>query len=418
VTTHRGHNLVYHHDGAELLVPASLMKVVTAAMALEVIGSEAVYTTRVVAAKDSVVDDGVLDGDIYLVGGSDPVLSTPYYISRWATPRVYTDVTELADSVADQLTSRGITTITGRVVADESRYPDKEREYTSETFGEEDQHTVWKQNYLWENQSGPLSALMLNHGYSRYPRFPSQRSNTRAPDPAVAAAVLFDDLLEARGFVIKRSPVNGTAPVPGEADPLGSIQSPPLSQILGRMLKYSDNTIAEMVLKEIGFHSGYGSDRASAAKTVATQLEKRGWWQPGMVIMDGSGLSIHNRITCDLISALLLEAGPGSDLQEGLAVTGTSGTLLYCSGSDQAAIGRIRAKTGSLNDVTALAGVTESQNGDLITFAMMANGNLLGARLGFCNRLQRHMIDSTFGHPYTTAACQHEQQPRTAGASN
>ncbi len=417
VTTHREDDLVYIHNGDQLMVPASLMKVVTGAVALELIGPEAVYTTRVVVASDAAVTDGELDGDIFLVGGGDPVLSTPHYINRWPTARPYTNVTDLANLVAAELTSRGITTITGRVVADESRYPDGEREYASETFGEQDQHTVWKRGYLWENQAGPLSGLMLNHGYSRYPSYLRHRENTRAPDPAVAAAALFDDLLEARGFVIKRSPVNGVAPVQDKAELLGSVASPPMSQIVGRMLKFSDNTIAEMVLKEIGHHAGFGSDRDSAAEAVASELTKMGLWQPGMVIMDGSGLSIHNRITCDLISALLLEAGPGSALQDGLAVSGTSGTLLYCYGSDRDAIGRVKAKTGALNDVTALAGVTESRNGDLITFAMMANGEMLAAHLGFsCNRLQRHMIDSTFGHPYTTTAFHHHPHSVLTGA--
>ena len=396
------------------LVPASLMKVATAAAAFEVMSPDEVFTTEVFARSEDLesVTDGVLTGDVYLVGQGDPVLSTPNYVNRYAEPVAHTDITGLANQVMAALSARGIRRIEGRIVGDESWYPDKEREYSGEVLaGETD--PVWRRSFVTANHSGPLSALLLNSGFSRYASSvfsQGRRQSVRAAVPAQHAASVFDDFLEARRMVITRRPVAGVAPVASERTMLGAVDSPPLSEIVARMLTRSDNTIAEMLLKEIGRRGG-GSDRASAVADVQTILrDKLGRAADGLLIADGSGLSYHNRLTCGAVAGLLEEAGPGSPLVEGLAVAGETGTLRNChpvrSRGNEDQLLTVKGKTGSLDHVISLAGAAVAASGETITFAMIANQpNIIG--LGSCNRLRRTLLNAAANYTYGPACAGH-----------
>lgn len=422
VVAYRGDEPVTMIRDDEPMVPASLNKILTAAAILDLAEPDDTYVTEVFItneARDSIAD-GVMDGDLYLVGGGDPVLATPDYIGRWEEARAHTDITALAEQVAAELTRLGVDDIRGGVVADESRYPEEERDYTGELPGtgladdeaggadadaasDEALDPIWKPSFVSANQAGPLSALLVNDGYVSYPDEPNRRANARAEDPARQAVELFDDLLEAREFRIRSRTSKGTAPqIPDERTSLGRVESPPLREIVARMLAYSDNTIAEMLLKEIGIRSGLDSSRASAVFGIYGMLQEYGSLDE-IVIADGSGLSSYNRITCTLIAEVLRRAGPDSALVDSMAAVGQSGTLSDCLRRNPAVTGRVRAKTGTLNDVTALAGVTETSVGDVITFAMIANGEAVGA-LGLCNDLQRAIITATTGHPYGPSA--------------
>ena len=399
--------LIFESKPATGLIPASLTKIVTAAAALEVMRPDEVFSTEVVARTDALeaVTDGVLVGDLYLIGQGDPVLSTSRYVGRYPDPVAHTDVTDLADRVFATLAAHGVRRIEGRLVGDESWYPHKQRDYTEEvpTNGGD---PVWKRSYVTSNHAGPLSALLLNQGYSSYSRTLSglgRRGNVRAVNPAQHAASVFDDFLEARGMVITRRPIAGMAPDPFERTLLGAVESPPLSEILTRMLTYSDNTIAEMLLKEIGRRTD-GSDRASAAAGVQALLRRQlGPSVDGLVIADGSGLSYSNRLTCGAVAGLLLEAGPGSPLVEGLAVSGERGTLRGCvparSPGVHDQLNSVSAKTGSLDDVTALAGTSVAANGETVTFAMIANESDI-VLLGICNRLRRTLLNAAANYTY------------------
>jgi len=389
------------------LVPASLMKVATAAAAFEVMSPDEVFTTKVFARTEDLesVTDGVLTGDVYLVGRGDPVLSTPRYVNRYAEPVAHTDITGLANQVMAALSAHGVRRIEGRIVGDESWYPDRQRDYSGEVLaGEAD--PVWRRSFVTANHSGPLSALLLNSGFSRYSGSvfsAGRRQSVRAAQPAQHAASVFDDFLEARRMVITRRPVAGMAPAPSERTMLGAVDSPPLSEIVARMLTRSDNTIAEMLLKEIGRRGG-GSDRASAAADVQTILrDKLGRAADGLQVADGSGLSYSNRLTCGAVAALLEEAGPGSPLVEGLAVAGQTGTLRNCgpvrSRGNEDELLTVKGKTGSLDHVISLAGTAVAAGGEKITFSMIANrpGIIL---LGSCNRLRKTLLNAAANYTY------------------
>ena len=401
---------IFESRSGTAFTPASLMKVATAAAAFEVMRPDEVFTTEVFARTEDLesVTDGVLKGDVYLVGQGDPVLSTPRYVNRYGVPVAHTDITSLADQVMAALRARGIRRIEGRVVGDESWYPDRERDYSGQVLtGQTD--PVWKRSFVTANHSGPLSALLLNSGFSRYSGSVSGaglRQSVRAAVPAQHAASVFDDFLEARRMVITRVPVAGVAPVPGERTMLGAVDSPPLSEIVARMLTRSDNTIAEMILKEIGRRGG-GSDRASAAAGVHAVLrDKLGPAANGLLIADGSGLSYSNRLTCGAVAGLLVEAGPGSPLVEGLAVAGETGTLKNChpvrSASGQGQLLTVKGKTGTLDHVTALAGTAVAASGETITFAMIVNKPAV-ILLGSCNRLRRTLLNAAANYTYGPA---------------
>ena len=399
---------ILESKSATILVPASLIKLVTATAALEVMRPDEVYSTNVFARADvfESASDGVLRGDVYLVGQGDPVLSTPRFVSRYAEPVAHTDIYDLADRVFATLRSRGITRIEGRLVGDESWYPDRQRDYSREVpAGGAD--PVWKRELVTTNNVGPLSALLLNEGYSSYTPVRTNAARlrrVRAADPPQHAASVFDDLLEARGMVITQRPASGVAPAPGERTLLGTLQSPPLSEILSRMLTFSDNTIAEMILKEIGRRVS-DSDRASATAGVEALIaEKLGPLADGVVIADGSGLSTYSRLTCAAVVELLDLAGPGSPVVEGLSVPGQQGALVRCSPvlQSSASFNTLRAKTGVLNDVTALAGTTVASGGETLTFAMIANSHLI-ILLGGCNRLRRTMMNVAANYTYGPA---------------
>jgi D-alanyl-D-alanine carboxypeptidase/D-alanyl-D-alanine-endopeptidase (penicillin-binding protein 4) len=138
------------------------------------------------------------------------------------------------------------------------------------------------------------------------------------------------------------------------------------------MLTHSDNETAEAALKEIGLAvSGEGS--VAAGKAALTRLlTDAGIALDGVQLVDGSGLSNRGRLTCQSLTELLTGPETGPVLRAGLAVAGESGTLADRWRGTPVA-GRLRAKTGSLRNVTALAGEVDPLAGGTLTFAYVAN---------------------------------------------
>ncbi|NNC79952.1 MAG: hypothetical protein HKN94_07335 [Acidimicrobiales bacterium] len=337
------------------LVPASAQKILTAYGVYELLGEDHSFTTRV--ASDVPIVDGVLDGDLYLIGGGDPLLATDDYVLRYEEPQAYTDLNRLADA----LVATGLTEITGAVIGDESRY-DAERYNPS-----------WPERFtnVQQNQTGPLSALTVNDGFVRFDSTNTANSLATASDnPPAFAAAFFDDLLEAQDVIIRRSASSGVAP--GLAINLvPSLQSDPVEVVTNQMLSISDNMGAELLLKEIGLVAGDGGTTVFGAERLEGLLEDRGTPTEDVGIVDGSGLAEQNRVTCRLL-AQVLDLSRTSPLVDGLAVMGETGTLTdRLLGSP--AVGRVRAKTGRLNNVGALAGIATADDGSDLVFAWIGN---------------------------------------------
>lgn len=354
--------LVVYLDGEEIyaenptlpLVPASAQKLLTAFGVYSILGEDHTFETSLVT--DGLLVDGVLDGNLYLLGGGDPLLATADYAGRYEQqPHFRTAIEELADAVV----AAGITEINGAVIGDESRY-DVER-YVPE----------WPERFTnaSQNQTGPLSSLTINDGFTRYDPNPAPSLATAATEPAAFAAGFFDDLLEEREIIIRQSAASGVAPT--GARTIASVTSDPVSVVTNQMVEISDNMGAELLLKEVGFvASGVGTTNDGAV-AIENALRSSGFSVAETDMVDGSGLASENRVTCRLLGEVL-QAGASTPLLDGLAVAGETGTLSERM-VGTAAEGKVRGKTGRLNEVGALAGTAEAVDGSVLTFAWIAN---------------------------------------------
>lgn len=388
---------VFEHRHDEMMVPASLMKLATITAALELMGADERFVTKVVVDADDLaaVRDGVLRGDVHLIGGGDPALATRRYMRRLWGERPFTDADRLAASAKAALAEHGVRVVDGAIVGDGSRYADNERDYTAHSVPEPAKGTddaVWKPSYRYTNLAGPLGGLTLNDGYLRHRS--ERRAHVRSSDPAQGAASVFDDLLEARGLVIRERPRAGVAPGVGSRVELASISSPPLSVIIERVGSYSENTAAEMLLKEVGYRTA-GSARARAVLGAGVVLANvLGPSAAEIKMVDGSGLSVHNRMSCRAAVALLERVPRDGPLLGSLSVAGQTGSLISCSpsaGAGRDALIPVRVKGGILNDVMAVAGRVDASRRHDLSFAVIANAPLLIAR-GTCPALRRVAI--------------------------
>lgn len=352
-----GRTLLAHNPNLAL-VPASNQKLLTAHAALAELGDDHTWRTTVVT--EAPPAGGVLEGDLWLVGGGDPVLATADFLG-WFGPGAPT-ATGL-EALADAVVAAGVTEIGGAVRGDEARY-DLEREVDG-----------WPDRGLGDSRPGPLGALMVNRGFDRYPTDPDDETSVSlSSDPAREAAAVFDDLLEERGVTIRGSAASGVAPA--GATELASATSPPLGEVVAWMMGHSDNTIAEMLIKELGFaRTGVGTTPDGLA-VVDEVVRATVGDAPGLVVADGSGLHDENRVSCSTLAALLAAAGPTSTLGAGLPVAATSGTL-RTRFVDTLVAGRLAAKTGFVNEATALSGFVQSLGGVGLTFSYIANAELV-----------------------------------------
>ena len=327
------------------VIPASNMKLLTALTALEVLGPEFVFTTKVVglSAANQIV------GDLWLVGGGDPLLSTLNYPATESYPTLFpTDIALLIDAIA----AAGITEITGNIVGDESRY-DLERFAPTLGLG------------VRTTEVGPLGALMLNDGVVL-------ESPIKPDQPALSAAQEFQRLLSERGIVVRGTATTGTASA--DLPVIASVNSAPMSDVITEMLTNSDNNTAELVLKEIGLSRLSAGTRVAGAQVVQSVLQELGLPLDGLVINDGSGLDRGNRATCALFISILERDGGFGVLGKGLAIAGQTGTLKSLLG-DTAASERLHAKTGTLTGAKALSGYVVYAPEKAVSFALILNGS-------------------------------------------
>jgi len=356
------------------LIPASTLKVLTAAVALARIGPEARLTTEVRTAGPA--RDGVV-GDLWLVGGGDPLLSTADFAvdaGYAGQPRPATSL----EALADRVVSAGVRRVEGRILGDESRY-DTQRLVPS-----------WHPRYIAGFEVTPLSALVVNKNLL---------VGTRAlgPPPPVHAATVLASLLQARGVAVGAT---GDGTAPAEAPRLTSVDSPPLSDVVGEVLQHSDNLGAEMLVKELGQRFGGSGSTAAGLTVVRDHLTGAGVGLDGLTAVDGSGLDRSDRLSCDILQRVLATAGEASELGKVLPVAGGPGTL-YRRFQNTPAAGKVRAKTGSLAGVAALSGWTTAASGRPVQFSLLSN-ELPNAQTGAA--LQEKVVSALARYPQAPVA--------------
>ena len=321
----RSGRTVFAQNADAALRPASTEKLPLLVAALQLLGPAFRTHTDVLASAGAA--GGVLKGDIVLKGYGDARLSLE-------------NIAKLAAIVR----AGGITQVQGGVVADESAF-DAQRAGPG-----------WKPSFVGD-ESPPLSALVVD--------------GLAGPEgPALSAAVLFTKALQGAGVVVDGAPRVGVAVAGSRV--LASLEGPPLSELAAAMGTWSDNYVAETTLKLLGLRiAGTGSSAAGAA-VVMQRLARLGIPQAGTVVADGSGLSSLDRIPARTQAALLAaayrDATAGPVLQQSLALGGVTGTLRNRLKSGAAA-GIVRAKTGTTDPSSALAGYV----GDRYAFSVICN---------------------------------------------
>jgi D-alanyl-D-alanine carboxypeptidase/D-alanyl-D-alanine-endopeptidase (penicillin-binding protein 4) len=339
----------------EPVVPASTQKLMVAAAALATFGDD--HRLSTVAAAAEAPEGGVVDGDLYLVGGGDPLLTTPGYQVTFENPaQLANDFAQLADGIA----ASGVREVRGGVVGDESRY-DTERWIPT-----------WPERYQREGYVGPLSALMVNDGSTGFATTPGAGTGPRvAGDPPSLAAETLITLLEERGVEVAGGASSGRAPE--GAVEVAALPSLPMVELVEEMLSDSDNTTAELLVKELGLHASGQGTTTAGLQAVLEALAAEGLPVDGLDLLDGSGLDPANQATCGLLVESLDRLGRDSVVGRSLPVAGETGTLRWRMG-DTPADGRVQAKTGTLAQVNALAGFASTEAGGQLTFAYVING--------------------------------------------
>jgi len=315
-------SVLYRHGEKQTLRPASTMKLLTAITALDRLGAN--YQFRTSLRYSGTVEDSVLVGDLYCVGGMDPMFDT-------------IDMNAFVESVL----GLGVKVIRGRLVAVTSFKDD----------------LLLGEGWCWDDDNPQLTPLLI----SRKDEFMSR----------------FVEMLRAAGVEVD-------APCTAGALPKESLtictRNHSLRQILLPMMKDSDNLYAESVLFQVA--SMISSRPATAAhgrQAVKEVLGKAGVKDIQYRIADGSGLSLYNYVTPELMVKLLIYAyrqrGLYMELFPTLPVAGQDGTLKKRM-VKSVANGRVRAKTGTVTGVTTLAGYCTSSNGHILTFSIMNQGVL------------------------------------------
>jgi len=327
-------------NSSKAFIPASSTKVITAAVALEVLKPEFVYTTKVHGS----LDPAGLAADLFFVGGGDPLITRNEYVASEKYPT--TSGTSL-EKLADSLVAAGLRRVTGSVVGVDTRYDDVR------FVG------VWPQDFHY-TESGPLGALVVDDGVVL-------GQTTKPDDPAVAAAVELQNLLNARGVLFGTLPRHDVLPT--NIPVIASMQSAPLTSVIQEMLVNSDNNTAELLLKEIGYASKGTGSTAAGLTAVKEQLVK---WKldKDVVLFDGSGLASDGRIPCDTFMSLLNTFS--TVLPNLMAIAGETGTIRDTF-DGTAVAGKLRGKTGTLNGVKALVGYLPITNSDPVIFSLLMN---------------------------------------------
>lgn len=335
------------------LEPASTNKMLTASAALLALDHQARVSTRVVAGGSN------SQGPVVLVGAGDPTLSAaPASKETW-----YRGAARIADLV-EQVRRSGVTP-TG-VQVDVS------------AFSGPTMAPGWDPLDIDGGDIAPIESAMIDAGRTQPTTDTSRRSRTPALDAGRELA---------KGLGLDPAAVT-IAAAPSGARQLAVVQSAPLIQRLSEMMNASDNVMAECIAREVAAASGRPQSFSGAVDAVTRQLSTAHIDTAGAALVDSSGLSVDDRLTAKTLNgAAQAAAGPDQPamrpLLDLLPIAGGSGTLadrFLGTASNRGPAGWLRAKTGSLTAINALAGVVTDSSGRVLTFAFISNAAGINGR--------------------------------------
>ena len=312
------------------LRPASATKVLTAMSAIKVLGADHRYRTTVVQPRTQ-------DDRVYLKGSGDPTLSTAR-------------LTGLANSTATRLKSQGVSSVYLRV--DDSLFP-----APTNAHG-------WEKEDVPEYVA-PVRALVVDQKNSM--------------DTSMQAAGVYAQALRAKGISIRST---RRMKAPATARKVTDRTSPVLRSIVADMLRESHNDYAEALLWSSALAAGGTPTWDAVTWRVRREMQRYGVTTSGMTLHDGSGLSRANRISATSLTDLTTRLWKDPQMRsiffadDALPVAGRTGTLenRFGTAPSSCAVGRVRAKTGSLRDTTVLTGIAVGTDGRTRSFALLSNG--------------------------------------------
>jgi D-alanyl-D-alanine carboxypeptidase/D-alanyl-D-alanine-endopeptidase (penicillin-binding protein 4) len=332
---------LYSRNADTAMAPASTAKLLTAAAALTQLRPTDTLTTGVVRSGNT----------LYLVGGGDLTLAA-------RRQNGYPPTATLAE-----LASRTVA-----AVGDGTRL---RLRYDAGGWSGPVLAHGWSASYLAAGNISRLSPLELDEG-----RLSQATTAPRALDPARQAVTAFRRALHAAGLDVRGPLLPAAAPASGLG--IAAVESAPVPALVQRMLTDSDNDLAEALGRMVARHSGKPATFTGAATAVAAAVRHLGVAAKGLKLYDASGLSRDDRVSTRTLVGLLVRAEhlrALAPLLAGLPVAGFTGTLAdrYRRGASQAGAGVVRAKTGTLAGVNALAGQVVDTDGRLIVFALLTD---------------------------------------------
>jgi D-alanyl-D-alanine carboxypeptidase/D-alanyl-D-alanine-endopeptidase (penicillin-binding protein 4) len=372
--------VLFDRGGADSRVPASNMKLLTAAAALRAVGPDHQFSTKVLSGSSA--------GSVVLTGGGDVLLGAGE--SSQDAVLGHAGLATLAQLTVRSLQESGVKGAVS-VQLDDSLF-------TGPPLS-----PAWSLEDVDAGETAPLFPLALNSA-----RFdPAVTTGPRPQDAAMSAAEAFSSRLTAAGAAAGLSVTPGVVRVnggeapaePGKSDPsksdsasggpgrvLAEVQSATLRQQVDLMLQNSDNYLAEVLGRMAALAAGQPGSNDGATATVHQQLSELGISMDGLRLADVSGLSLGSQVSARQFSEVVraITSGTEPSLRAaigGFPIAGLTGTLgsRYTDDSTERGAGLVRAKTGTLNSVIALSGYVVDADGRLLVFSFIGNGLTTGS---------------------------------------
>jgi len=409
--------VLYARNPEKHFRPASTLKLVITAAALDTFGPQARFRTTV-ETEARLDGRGRLLGDVFLVGRGDPNLSARFSPGR---------PTAALEELADALWAAGVRRIEGRLVGHEGEFTGDRRgsDWTWEdlvwSYGAEVSALSFNDNtaelsLLPGDQPGELAFLEATPATAYYsvactavttaPRTKAElklerdagsnrirlsgtlaideswQGSVAIEDPARYTATVFAEVLQAKGIRVTGPLATSSDPLPARARVLATHESGPLAEALKVINKESQNLHTELLLRALGRRvKGEGSVAAGHA-AVGEFLSRIGVGPMAFSLQDGSGLSRSDLVDPHGLAQLLvaMDRHPQAAVfRESLAVMGVDGTLKDRLRGTPAE-GNVRAKTGTLRLSNALAGYLARASGERVAFAIVVNNHTAPSR--------------------------------------
>jgi serine-type D-Ala-D-Ala carboxypeptidase/endopeptidase (penicillin-binding protein 4) len=337
-----GGETIFDERAERAVAPASVLKLVVAAGALNALGPEYRFHTMF-ASRGSIGDDGSLAGDLWLIGSGDPSFESA----------------DLRNGIG-MLARSGLRRVDGRVMIDASAM-------TGPAL-----NPHWAADDNGQDYAAPTSAISLDGDTIESQELVGgveEKVWTPMQDVSAYVGAQTKALLAARGIASALPPGVGASPL--DSVVLWDHRSAPLQELESHMLFVSDNHYAEQLLRTLGGEAGGAPDDAGGIDAERHFLDRLGVPAPGLRLYDGSGLSPDDRIAAITIVRLLSASQPS--IYHLLPLGGREGTLEDYDFTT--ALGRVRAKSGHLSDVSALAGYANTMHHGRVAFAFLIDGS-------------------------------------------